>query len=331
MVAGAQLLEEYQDYNVLATLRYDYESDATLRNRRALTEGTTEWDQTTRGTLGTTKSRQSGLAHNPYSTSYRLGETPDSGAGADGGVWGNGDTDVPAGTGLRGEGTTSVKCLLPIHTGIFQNNKVFPSLLTEGLRLEILLEDANKVVKVLDSTNKNNRRFLGPILHSVGALEGGKDDNQAAGSKGEWEVAAKVGVKTTDTFWFKRDNNQLGIENFPLVVGESFNLMGQAPANGALTDPENYHGLQGFPNFTTADGFNKLVIERIEWIAPAVVPTGLTVGGHFGLIKVTTTSAATLLAGPGATGYDEVSGGTPGVAGAGSWLLFPQRERQITL
>ena len=37
--AGAQLLEEYQDYNVLTALKYDFEVDDTIRSKRAMTEG----------------------------------------------------------------------------------------------------------------------------------------------------------------------------------------------------------------------------------------------------------------------------------------------------
>jgi len=309
--AGAQLLEEYQDYNVLATLRYDYESDATLRAKRALTEGTTDYDQTTRGTRGTTKSRQSGLAHNPYFNPYRVGDTPDS--ATDGAGWGN-SSSTPVGTGIYGDGPKKVKCLMPIHTGIFQNSKVFPSLLTEGLRLEILLEDATRVVKMLDSTNKNNRQRLGPILHSVGAVDGGKDSEIAG--KGAWAKGA-----ATDTFWFKRENNLLDIDNFPLVVGESFNLVGQSVANAGLTNPIEYHGLQGFPKFTTPSGANKLVIKSISKVAGAADPSAQPAGsdhqgGNWGLMKVVTTEAATLVAGTGATAVDEVAGTQ------GGWVAF---------
>lgn len=317
--AGAQLLEEYQDYNVLATLRYDYESDATLRAKRALTEGTTDYDQTTRGTRGTTKSRQAGLAHNPYFNPYAVGDTPDS--TTDGGVWGDADS-VPVGTGVYGDGPKKVKCLMPIHTGIFQNSKVFPTLLTEGLRVEILLEDAPKVMKMLDSTNKNNRQRLGPILHSVGAAEGGKDAYIA--TKGAWNsnpADATEGIKASDTFWFKRENNVLDMDNFPLVVGESFNLVGQTAGNGGLTNPIEYHGLQGFPKFTTPSGANKLIIKSIVKVAGAADPTTQPAGsehqgGNWGLIKVVTTEAATLVAGTGATAVDKVEGST------GSWVAF---------
>ena len=50
-----------------------------------------------------------------------------------------------------------VKCLLPLNTGIFQNDKIFPVGMTDGLIVEIILEQADKCIKQLDTTLKNRK------------------------------------------------------------------------------------------------------------------------------------------------------------------------------
>ncbi len=296
--AGAQLLEEYQDYNILATLRYDYDNDETLSKRRALTEGTTGWDQTARGTRGTTKSTQSSIAHSEYSTAYVQGTNPGNG---EAGVWGDA-LSTPVGNGLHDAGNSVVKICLPLHTGIFQNARVFPALLTEGLRLEILLEDANKVVKVLDTTNRFNRATLAPIFHSCTGL----DADLAAGLLGDWGVGAGQTTVMTD-FFVKRDNNMIELENFPFVVGEKIYFLRND------MDPINFAtgvGVADQPGvtFTSAGGPpQEMVISEIE-LAPAAA------GRAFPLIHVTLAAACTITGGYGA-GPGTVNGAT------GSWSI----------
>ena len=48
------LLEEIEGYDVLTALRFDYEKNQNMINKRVLTDGATCYDPACRGTLGTT-------------------------------------------------------------------------------------------------------------------------------------------------------------------------------------------------------------------------------------------------------------------------------------
>jgi hypothetical protein len=286
--AGAQLLEEYQDYNVLTALKYDYENDETLRSKRALTEGTTDWDQTTRGTMGTTKAMGANLAHNAYFAPYETfteGRNPDSDAHATDAPWGNSDS-TPAGDGAFNAGNKKVKCLLPLHTGIFQNDKVFPCLLTEGLRIEIELEQANRVVKMVDSGRMLTKRKLAPIFHSAavaarGPSEGGSEAGVASGAGNITSESGNPGIRQLIKYIYvhRKCNNQLGIDNFPFVVGEQVTLV------NTLRDPQNNPGeYASLPLVTTGGNQSQMVIESIRAVAGQGNTTGI--GGWWGLIEV---------------------------------------------
>jgi hypothetical protein len=288
--AGAQLLEEYQDYNVLTALKYDYENDETIRSKRALTEGTTDWDQTTRGTLGTTKSMGANLAHNAYAAPYSVGGdsvtgNPDSGTTATDAPWGNSDS-TPAGSGAFNAGNKKVKCLLPLQTGLFQNDKVFPCLLTEGLRIEIELEQANRVVKMLDQNRMLTKRKLAPIFHSAavaarGPSEGGSEDGVATGAGNITSESGNPGIRQLIKYIYvhRKCNNQLTIDNFPFVVGEQITLV------NTLRDPENNPGeYASLPLVTTGGNQAQMIIESIRAVPGQANTSGI--GGYWGLIEV---------------------------------------------
>ena len=325
--SGAQLLEEYQDYNVLAALRYDYETDETLRNKRALTEGCTAWDQTTRGTRGTTKSDCAGLAHNPYFKAYDNGTAPTStsalGLITAGEVWGDADT-LPVGAPQGGDaaamadngGNKSVEVKLPLHTGIFQNSKVFPTLLTEGLRIEILLESAPRVMRMLESTQQLQKRWLAPMFHSAGTHGGlGGDEANAAGT-GRWSSANNGGV--IDRMYFRRDNNQIGIDNFPFVVGQQVTVMNTAQ------DRVNNDAVAGqFPHFTTVNNGHRAIIQSITHMAGTGAAVGI--GGWWGLTRIIFSEALTLTA-----AHSDGSGQNAIDGSAGRWVLVDAGVQQDT-
>ena len=146
--AGKILLEEIQDYNVLTNVKYSYETNDVLRAKRALTEGATYHSVKTRGTYGTTESHKNNVADNPYfkppATNVVLA-----------------DTDFQ-----------TVKCLLPLNTGLFSSPKVLPVLLTEGLVVEIILEDAVKVMRQLDTVRRLTKFKSKPVFHSITGVLG---------------------------------------------------------------------------------------------------------------------------------------------------------------
>jgi len=197
--AGKVLLEEIQDYNVLTNIKYTYSTNDVIRAKRALTEGATVWSSDNRGTCGTTQSHQAATSSNPW---FRKN---------------------PAGfvDNFTDDNFQTVKCLLPINTGLFQNSKILPVLMLDGLVLDIILEDAVRCVKQLDSTRLLNRQGLKPVFHSIDGVVG------AAAKK----VTAKTNFKT---LYLANDNNIFTVENCPFVEGERVNFV--ELANGTVTD-----------------------------------------------------------------------------------------------
>ena len=155
------LLEEIEGYDILTALRYDYETNESLKSKRALGEGATSYDPACRGTIGTTKTVQGNCFSNPYLTK----------------VDGNPTLSTSYETTDDDYGLQKVKGELHLNTGLFRNEAVFPSLLTDGLFIEILLQDAKKVFRTLDSTNRYRRLRLNPVYHSINGEDASRATN----------------------------------------------------------------------------------------------------------------------------------------------------------
>lgn len=274
--AGGVLLEEIQNYNVLTRIKYDYETDDTIKGKRAMTEGTTIYSNACRGTRQTFKTDLNNVNCNPYFQPYTYGLEQSQATKSFETLY-----NVYQAAGVN-PGQQKVKCLLPLNTGIFSNDKVFPAMLTDGLRLEILLEDASRCLRQLDTVNLNRSVRLGPIFHS---LDGKDLDLTAAGRV--W-----ANTKTATEVFVKRDNNQVDLSNFPLVVGERITFVKNTI--DLASDPDE----QMVGNFTGASGQNYCVIQKIDWIPGDTAVPG-TVGGFWGLIKITLNDTMT-----NATGED---------------------------
>ena len=221
--AGRQLLEEYQNYNVLTALKYDYESNDTLRAKRALTEGATVFSEKARSDHGMENSQQNNLDENPYfkplpaSASYSTAWTNDE--------------------------YKEVKALLPLNTGIFTNDKIFPIAMTEGLIVEIIFEDVRKVFRTLEQTNKNRYLNANPVFMSTN------------GSNLAPDYPVAVNASKFQEFFVRRDNCQGwsgDIKSFPFCVGEEVRFMN---ASTGVDIP------------SVADGTTDPKIERIEYIS----------------------------------------------------------------
>ena len=197
---GGTLLEEIQNYNTLVSVIYDYDTNQNIKNKRALTEGTMTGTPFYRGTKGATESDNTNHITSPYYDAY--------------------DND-PVTEAFDSTDYNNAKLLLPLHTGIFQNDKIFPN--TAGLRLEIVLEDKTNVFRQLDSVNKRNRPRLNPHFHSIDG-EGTQFENGSS----------------TALLYFTRDNTNLNVENFPFVVGEHIKLVNPVSGSEALSSTANY-------------------------------------------------------------------------------------------
>ena len=173
------LLEEIQNYNVLAYLMYSYDTNDTKRRKRALTERSTMYNPACASTHGGEQRDNNSCVDNPY---FQNGK----------------DLEF-----------VYVKVCLPlVASGLFKNPKVFPTMLTQGLRLEITLEDAEKCVQRLcttapafegnvDSGTATGTEFL-PRLSHVNA--GAEDSGLQKAATDLTPTAINVGNPTRLTF-----------------------------------------------------------------------------------------------------------------------------------
>lgn len=203
--AGAELLEQYQNYNTLAHVKYDYETNDNLKKKRALTEGSLVHNHRNRGTDGTTTSDKNDTGSNPWFKRQTASLAPADVA-----------TNIFGGLGDNfndSSDLTRCRCLLPIQTGLFQTDKVLPILLTEGLHITIQLENNVNVFRQLDQclyTNRLNQcpKFWGTDIAGAAATTG------AAVTEVYLDGGNNL-IDTTDT----------DISNCPFVVGEEINFV----------------------------------------------------------------------------------------------------------
>ncbi len=237
------LLEEIQGYDVLSAIKFDYNTNESLSKKRALTEGTTVYEPACRATTGTTRSKQADCFSNPYfnkvedpttalSVSFESAQTPPN-------------------------SFTTVKGLLSLNTGLFQNDAVFPAMLTDGIFIEIMLKEAKQVFRTLDTCNYFRRTKLNPIFHSTN----GSDVPGAAAGNG-----SLINGGTTSSFFVTRANNQTSQSTFPFVVGQRVAL---ALENSVITTAAS---------FTTTEKITK--IENVSGTAVGESKTKITLAGN---------------------------------------------------
>lgn len=173
---GAQntILEELQNVNVLSALKYDFDTNENLKKKRALTEGTILESNQSRPNQGSTSTNMNNLDSNPYFSSSNGSQLVD------------GDY-------------RTVKALIKLPTGIFQNDKIFPLAMTQGLRIELILEDSNKVFRQLETGLKNKRLKANPVFHSINGSNSAKNSWLSGSSQSHFYLARQNGVISVDT------------------------------------------------------------------------------------------------------------------------------------
>ena len=233
------LLEEIQDYNILTRVKYDYETNENLRNKRQMTEGVSCYSERNRGQGGALKSACNDTGKNNYFH------------------------PVTAQPAVRfGDVNYKVcKVCLPLNTGIFNNDKIFPIGLTEGLRIEIDIEDKSKVFRGLDTMSMRRTVRNNPVFHSI--------DGAVAGAGTGWAAAAG-----TQVIYVARQNGQTQFENLPFHKGQRIGLVKGDLTAGMVREND-------FRN--AANTVDRIaVIESIE--ADVTVLSG---DGGAGLFKIT--------------------------------------------
>ena len=180
------LLEEISGYNVKVNIQYWYDADGSLRNLRAIKEGSLVPTVDNRGDQGGSVP----VMVDTVSCPYYVAKTADPLNVA----WDN-DNDF-----------VQTKLSLPLHTGIFAESfHAFPNFLfSQGCRIEIDLEDSERCLKQLESVNRNRRLHMNPIYQS---LAGGVDT--------DWAVGA-----SSNQVFLHFANNMNQTASVPFVVGE---------------------------------------------------------------------------------------------------------------
>lgn len=222
--AGRILLEEYQNYNIMTALKYDYEVNDTLRAKRSLTEGTTAFSDKSRSTQALTTLANNNNSENPYFKPIPKGNASYS-------------------TAFDDEQYQVVKGLIPLQTGIFSNDKIFPIAMTEGLVVEIIFEDARRVFRTLDTVNRYRHLKGNPHFHS---------DN---GCNTVPRLPFANNASQFQEFFVRRDNAQgwdRDTQAFPFAIGEEVRFINSDT---------------GVDNPSIANGSTTVKIERIEYIA----------------------------------------------------------------
>ena len=240
------LLEEITDYATYVSVKYDYDKDINIENMRALREGCAVYQPTNRGTLGTSKTAMANTTTNPFFKK----------------------TSGNVSTVFSDADFLKAKLCLPLHTGIFADSTtIFPVMMTSGLYIEIDLNEAELVLKQLDSVLRDTRTPLNPVFHSVN------------GSSAPDTLALDT---PTDTFYVTADNNIDGtdrVDKFPFVVGESF-LFCLKDNNGSATTftlpaviseinlSATGNGGAGLLEVKTVDTFNNsgVIVTSGDWV-----------------------------------------------------------------
>jgi len=200
-----QLLEEISDYASYVTVKYDYDKDKNVENMRALKEGCAVHTPENRGTEGTTRSAMANTVTNPWFKATTGNQSTTFS-----------DTDF-----------LDAKICIPLHTGIFANSEtIFPVAMTNGLYIEIDLNDSANILKQLDSVMRDVRTPLNPHFHSL----------NGSSSPNNWTA----GTETTSVY-ISTENNLDGdnrVSRFPFCVGEKFKFCKSAN-NGSGSE---FHG-----------------------------------------------------------------------------------------
>lgn len=225
------LIEELNEYCNLVALKYDYDTDESARNIRSLEQGGTAHSVRNAGTLGNIKSEYTDTFTNPYFK---------EGAGKSATLT---DADF-----------TTVKCCVPIHSGIF-SGKIFPVMMSSGIYMEFDLQPANRIIKQLDTASGNRKLQLNPVFAGI--------DN--GGTLVDWAD----GTAATE-FYVSTDNNIRGndaVNALPFVVGES---LGWIDSTG---DVEGTKAITDVPAIITAIAFDA-VKSKVK-----ITTNSVTVGG----------------------------------------------------
>tara|TARA_R110000824_G_scaffold86123_1_gene213408 strand:- start:88 stop:1971 length:1884 start_codon:yes stop_codon:yes gene_type:complete len=194
--AEMPLLEEVQNCNILAGLRYDYDKNDNATKKRAMTEAVGPYDPKLASCFKNFQHMGNSTLNNQCFSPNISGSEVLFGTGTDPAL-----ASVPR----------KVKLLLPLHqSGIFGSSVVFPNHLVGGLRIELVLAEAKDCLCQLPQAQLAFAPQLNPLFHSISG-----DIGRAAG--------IGAGSGSVDIY-VSRLNNYTSAAELPFCVGESISI-----------------------------------------------------------------------------------------------------------
>ncbi len=229
-----KILEETQEYSSWVSCKYSYETNDSIRSKRALTEGCGVWCPETRGTCGTTKSIQNNHTLNPYNEQGNLGDTPGA--------------DITTATAF-----TTAKVSLQLHLGVFANNpKAYPNILTGGCYVELTCAPNRQVFRRFDSVNKNKLLGLNPYLRGTTSAGTSPASNWGDGS-----------ASAVNSVFCELANTQLDSRSCPFKIGERLELVDLNDGSVVPLKNKADNGACVVTAIKTTDSFVELEIGKI--------------------------------------------------------------------
>jgi len=199
------LLEEIDNYNTMVSVKYDYQTNESLRNKRAMTEGSSRHMIETRGTEGSGVS----VANDYFNSQYSQIEE-----------------GAPFSASWTADNFVKAKVTMPLHTGILSNDKIFPNMLLGGITITILLEENSRVFRQLDSVLQHRRLTLNPVF---------KDAKNVSGAN-----ASVVDNGSFSSFRIKQENSVANVPaKCPFVVGEKLGFERYVTGNASVVAFQN--------------------------------------------------------------------------------------------
>ncbi len=218
-------LEAIENYNTMVSFMYDYQTNDSMKNKRALTEGAGFYNSDNRGTEGNTKGVGNNLELNPYYENEE-GATINASWTADNFI--------------------DAKFCIPLNTGIFgAESKAFPNAMLGGIQISILLEDNNRVFRQVDSAMRFRKLTLNPLF--LDAKEFGVATFGAVANNGSF-----------NTFRLASKNSQHSApQQCPFVIGEKlgFERLVTAGTNASVVAFTSASGVPVIKEISMNDDF----------------------------------------------------------------------------
>jgi len=261
------LLEEIENYNTLVALKYDYHTNESLKNKRAMTEGSSKHMIQTRGTEGNSKSDGNNWYNSPYSKRF---------------------TSDPISASFTTNDFTNAKICMPLHSGILSSDKIFPNMLLGGITVTLLLEDNNRVFRANDGAMEFRRLTLNPVFEDASNSDTGRTN------------ASVLDNGSFDSFRFKAKNTIGQVASqCPFVVGEKLGFRRKVEGNASIVTFQNASGEPVIKSISTNNDLIEITLNRtVEIDGKGMASTGGTAQTIFCFSKSFDQSST------GATSYD---------------------------